>query len=106
MRTLLIALGLAALAAPAFADTLQEVTTHGMVVSVGGQQFEVDYTADGKLTVNGGLETGTWRLDGDRLCATVGAAPENCVVYPKDKKSGDTFEVPGTRGGTATVKIK
>ena len=30
---------------------------------------------------------------------------ETCVAYPKDKKSGDTFEVTGP-AGTATIKIK
>jgi hypothetical protein len=106
MRNLLAAMGLLTLATPAFAGTLQEVTTHGMIVSVGDRQFEVDYTPDGKLTVNGGQATGSWRIDGDRLCTTVNAGPENCVAYPKDKKSGDTFEVPGAQGGSATVKIK
>jgi hypothetical protein len=106
MRSLLLAAGLLALATPAFADTLQEVTTHGMIVSVGDRKFEVDYTPDGKLTVNGGQATGAWRIDGDRLCTTFNAGPETCVAYPKGKASGDTFEVPGAQGGSATVKIK
>jgi hypothetical protein len=105
MRSLLLAAGLLALATPAFADTLQEVTAHGMVVRVGDRQFEVDYTPDGKFTVNGGQATGTWHIDGDRLCTTTNANPENCVVYPKGKKSGDSFEVTGPQG-SATVKIK
>lgn len=108
MRTRILAVSLFMLAGatPALADTLHEVTTHGMIVSLGDRQFEVDFTPDGKLTVNGGQATGSWRIDGDRLCTTVNAAPENCVAYPKDKKSGDTFEAPSAQGGAATVKIK
>ena len=107
MSNLLLAVGLLALATPAFADTLLEVTSHGMiVVALGGQQFEVDYTPDGKLTVNGGKVSGAWRIDGDRLCTTVNGNPETCVAYPTGKKSGDSFEVPGPQGRSATVNIK
>lgn len=93
-------------ATAAFGDTLREVTTHGMIVSIGSRQFEVNYTPDGKLTVSGGQGTGTWRIDGDTLCTTTNGGPENCVVYPKGKKSGDSFEVTGAQGGSAVVKIK
>jgi opacity protein-like surface antigen len=106
MRFLLLAAVVLALASPAFADTLQEVTTHGMIVTVGDRHFEVTYTPDGKLTVNGGRATGSWRIDGDSLCTTFNGGPETCVAYPKGKTSGDTFEVPGAQGGSATVKIK
>jgi hypothetical protein len=105
MRNLLIAVALVAVGTPALADTLQEVTTHGMIVTVGDRQFEVDYTPDGKLSVNGGQATGVWRIDGDRLCTSTAANPETCVAYPTGKKSGDTFEVTGAQG-SATVKIK
>jgi hypothetical protein len=107
MRRLLIAFAaVATLATPAAADTLQEVTTHGMVVMIGDMPIEVDFTPDGKLTAAGGAATGTWRIDGDKLCTTMDAAPtENCVPYPKGKKSGDSFEVTGPQG-SATVKIK
>jgi hypothetical protein len=33
------------------------------------------------------------------------ATAEECVVYPKDKKSGDTFEITSSQG-VSTVKIK
>jgi hypothetical protein len=107
MRRLLIAAGLAAaLATPALADTVQEVTTHGMVITLGDMQIEVDYTPDGKFTAAGGQITGTWRIDGDKLCTIAPIAPEeNCIAYPKGKKSGDSFEVTGPQG-SATVKIK
>ena len=111
MRKLLIATGLAAAtfalaATPALADTLQEVTTHGMILILGDMQIPVDFTPDGKLTVLNGAASGKWRIDGDKLCTTMDANPaENCVAYPSGKKSGDSFEVTGPQG-SATVKIK
>src|SRR5215470_20189089 len=107
MRAPLLAISLLVMAAasPAAADTLQEVTTHGVVILLGGRQIDVDYTPDGKFTANGGQATGTWRIDGDRLCAIANGAPERCVAYPKGKKSGDSFNVTGPEG-PATVRIK
>jgi hypothetical protein len=93
-------------ATPVLADTLQEVTTHGMVIMLGDMQIEVTYTPDGKYTAADGQVTGTWKIDGDKLCTTSNFDPnENCVPYPKGKKSGDSFEVTGPQG-SATVRIK
>jgi hypothetical protein len=97
-----------ALTAPAFAqgtDTLSEVTTKGLVIDPGGMNIEVTYKPDGTFTAMDGAITGKWRIDGEKLCATTDATPEDCVVYPKGKKSGDTFEVTGAMG-TGPVKIK
>ena len=100
------------IAAPAFAQTttLQELTTKGMIMDAGGMKFDVAYKPDGSLavTMDGadvGL-TGTWRIDGDKLCTTSNFNPvEECAVYPAGKKSGDSFEVTGSQG-TAMVTIK
>ena len=108
MRRLLIAAtaGLALVAGAAAAETLKEVTTHGIVLTVQGMDIEVTYTPDGKFTAMDGQVTGTWRIDGDKLCTSSNFDPqETCVAYPKDKKSGDSFEVTGP-AGTATIKIK
>src|SRR6185312_9335493 len=107
MRKLLIAVaGLVALSTPAFADTLQEVTTHGIVITLGDMQIDVTYTADGKFTAADGQVTGTWKMDGDKLCTTSSFDPnETCVPLPADKKSGDSFEVTSAMG-SATMKIK
>jgi len=107
MRRLIIAVAaMAALATPAFAGTLEEVTTHGIIITVQDMQIDVTFTPDGKFTALDGQITGTWRIDGDKLCTTSNADPnESCVAYPKDKKSGDSFELTSPQG-TATVKIK
>lgn len=106
MRKLLIAAAAFALATPAFAGTLQEITTKGMILVVEGMEIDVKYTPDGKFTAMDGQVTGTWKIDGDKLCTTSNFDPtEQCLEYPKDKKAGDSFEVTGPMG-TATIKIK
>ena len=106
MRTLFIAGALALIAAPAFAETLKEVTSRGIILTVQGMDIDVTYTPDGKFTAMDGQVTGTWRIDGDKLCTTSNVDPnETCVAYPADKKSGDTFDLTGPQG-TATIKIK
>ena len=107
MRNLLAATAaILALATPALAGTLEELTTKGMILTVQDMQIEVTYTPDGKFTAMDGQVTGTWKIDGDKLCTTSNFDPsESCVEYPKDKKSGDSFEVTGPQGA-ATITIK
>jgi phosphate-selective porin len=106
MRILLAAAAIAALATPAFADTIDEVVKNGIVLNIQGMDIEVTYTADGKFTAMDGQVTGTWKRDGDKMCTSSNFDPnETCAEYPKDKKSGDSFEVTGPQG-SATIKIK
>ena len=93
-------------ASGAVADTLQEVTTKGIVLSAQGMDIDVTYTPDGKFTALDGQITGAWRIDGDKLCTSSNFEPEEtCVVYPKGKTSGDSFDLTSPQG-TATIKIK
>ena len=102
---LIIAAGLAA-PLPALGGTLEEVTTKGVVLMIQGQEIDVAYTPDGKFTAAGGQISGEWRIDGDKLCTKSSLQPEErCTAYPKDKKSGDSFEITGAMGAV-TVKIK
>jgi hypothetical protein len=106
MRILLTAAAALALAAPAFAGTLQEVTTKGIILNIQGMEIDVKYTPDGKFTAMDGQVTGDWRIDGDKLCTKSNLDPsETCTEYPKDKKSGDSFDLTSPQG-TATIKIK
>ncbi len=110
MRALLIGAGaFAALASSAVAGTLDEVTTHGIVLTVGEMDIPVSFTPDGKVKLGEGdtqLVVGTWRIDGDKLCTiTQPSTDETCVVYPEGKKSGDTFEVTGPNGA-AKVRVR
>jgi hypothetical protein len=102
-----IALPLLALGSgSAHADTLKEVTTKGVVLNIGGMDVDVAYTPDGKFTAMEGQVTGTWRIDGETLCVTSNFQPqESCTLYPRDKKSGDAFDLT-TDQGTVTIRIK
>ena len=110
MRTLFAAaaacLAIAALAPPAQAGTYEEIIAHGMVVTIADMDIDLSFTPDGKWTGMAGQLAGTWRIDGEKLCTTSNLAPEeSCAVYPKDKKSGDVFEV-SNELGSAKVRIK
>jgi hypothetical protein len=105
---LLIAAALAA-AFVQQATTLQNVIAKGITMEVFGMQVPVTYTPDGKWTARppGEPITGTWRIEGDKLCTSAGPDPEVCVVYPAGKKSGDAFDVPGAMGPSmGTVKVR
>lgn len=106
MRILLAALAALAIATPAAAGTLQEITANGMILVVEGTEIDVQYTPDGKFTAMDGQVTGTWRIEGEKMCTTSNFDPnEACIEYPKDKKAGDSFEVQGPMG-SATIRIK
>jgi hypothetical protein len=105
-KLIMIAAGVLALASPAAAGTLDEVVAHGIILTVQDMQIEVTYTPDGKFTALDGQVVGTWRIDGDKLCTSSNFDPnETCIEYPKDKKSGDSFELTGPQG-SVTIKIK
>jgi len=95
-----------ALATPAAADTLDEVVAHGIVIMIQGMPIDVAYTPDGKFTAAEGQVTGTWKIDGDKLCTSSNFDPNvTCVAYPHDKKSGDTFTLESPQG-PVEIKIK
>ena len=93
-------------ATPAAAGTLEEVVKHGIVLIIQGMEIDVAYTPDGKFTAAEGQVTGTWRIDGDKLCTTSNFEPtESCIAYPTGKGPGDEFELTSPQG-TATIRIK
>ena len=97
----------AAFAAPAFADTLEAVTTKGIVMSIQGMEIPVNYAEDGTFSGNamGQDFAGKWRIDGMSLCTTSDFQPEEaCTEYPEGKGPGDTFTLSGPMG-EVEVKI-
>jgi hypothetical protein len=93
-------------ALPARAGTPEEIVAHGMVVTIGDMDIDISFTPDGKFSGLEGQLTGSWKIDGDKMCTTSNLDPsETCMAYPKDKKSGDSFDLTGPQG-TAKVKIK
>ena len=119
MKKTIACLAIAALALPAFAQemptTLKEVTSKGIILTIEAiGAIDITYKPDGTWvgknetleTAIGGPLTGKWRIDGDKFCTEADIQPgESCTVYPKDKKSGDEFDVTSDQG-TAKVKIK
>jgi hypothetical protein len=90
-------------AGTARAETLDEITTKGMVLSIGSVDIEITFMPDGKFSAMEGALKGTWRVEGDKLCTTGDDGVETCAVYPKGKKSGDTFDV---ELGSMPAKVK
>jgi hypothetical protein len=108
MRRLLGAMTVAilALTPAAYAETLDEVTTRGIVATLSGFDIEVNFTPDNRFSMLGGAIVGAWRIDETRLCLTGDAdGIESCTEYPLGKVSGDTFEVQRAEG-PMTVRIK
>jgi hypothetical protein len=111
MRKLLICAAIAAFAAPAFADTLKEVTTKGIVLSAQGFELDVAYKPDGTFAVAmpgdpTPIAAGKWRIDGEKLCTVNDMNPtEACVAYPAGKKPGDEFKVTNPALGEVSVTI-
>ena len=119
MRTLIAATALLALTAPALAqtpaDTLKEVTTKGMILTIEALgAIDITYKEDGTWvgknetleSAIGGPLTGKWKIEGDKLCTEADIMPGmTCQAYPAGKKSGDEFEITGDQGA-AKVKIK
>ena len=115
MRKLIIGAALVALSAPAFADTLKEVTTKGIILTIDQVgAIDITYKPDGTWvgknetleSAIGGPLTGKWRIDGDKLCTEADIQPgESCTAYPKDKKSGDSFMLETPQGGVQ-IKIR
>jgi hypothetical protein len=111
MRKIIACLAIVAFAAPAFADTLKEVTTKGILLSAQGFELDVAYKTDGTFVVSmpgdaTALATGKWRIDGEKLCTVSDMNPsETCVAYPAGKKPGDEFKVTNPMLGEVTVTI-
>jgi hypothetical protein len=102
MRRFLTFAALAGLAAgPAAADTLQHVTTKGVVMEIQGMSIPISYKPDGTFSLEamGTAISGKWRIDGAKLCTSSDMQPdERCTEYPADKNPGDTFEIQGAMG--------
>ena len=93
------------IATPALADALEDIAAHGMTVTFRDAPIELTFTPDHKWTDKTGQAEGTWRVDGERVCSSNKVnSVESCIPIPKDKKSGDSFEV-ALPLGAANVRI-
>ena len=106
-----IALGVAMIAAPAVAGTMDNSYGNTIVVTYpnGGQAFYY-FNADGSFsgTAPGGSQmAGTYTVEGDQLCLIPpsGQAPQ-CTAVAADKNVGDTWTQNGTDGSQITGELR
>jgi hypothetical protein len=102
----------AMIAVPAFAqtaapasDTVKAMIEKGVVMKVMDFEGEVIYTADGKFSGFDGMFSGTYTVDGSKLCTTSDMG-SGCQAYPDGKKAGDTFTVEFDQIGPVEITIK
>src|SRR5262245_60005295 len=115
MRILTAAIAAALLAGSAFTavaqtakpanDTIKAMLEKGVVMSIMGFDGEITYTPDGKWSGFDGMASGTYKVDGDKMCTTSDMG-EACVNYPAGKKSGDKFTVEFEGLGPVEVTLK
>ncbi len=86
-------------------DTVTVMLEKGAVWTIMGFEGEIIYTPDGKWTGFEGQASGTYKVDGAKVCTTSDMG-EACAVYPDGKKSGDTFVIELEGLGSVDVKIK
>ncbi len=106
-----LALGAALVAAPAFAGTMDNTFGNTIVVTYanGGQAFYY-FNNDGTFTgtaPGGSQMAGRYTAEGDQLCLIPpnGQAPQ-CTSIAVDKNVGDTWTQNATDGSQITVELR
>ena len=106
-----LALGVALMAAPAFADTMENTYTNTIVVTYpSGAQALYFFNADGTFTgtaPGGSTMAGRYTAEGDQLCLTPpsGQAPQ-CTTIAIDKSVGDTWTQNAADGSEISVELR
>lgn len=115
MKLKMMVLATAAIALPALAqtapsDTIAEMISKGVTISVAqmGITGDVVYKEDGTFSGFDGQYEGTYKVDGTKLCLTAAAVGQDnsCLEYPTGKKSGDKFKVSDPAVGELEITIK
>lgn len=114
-RLAFIAAAAALVVAPALAqtapsDTLALLLEKGVTLNApgAGAAGDVSYKADGTFSGLDGQYSGTYKVDGSKLCSTAPAIGEDnfCVDYPNGMKSGDKFKFNHPVAGEVEVTLK
>lgn len=106
-----LALGAALIAAPAFADTMQNTYGNTVVVTYpSGGQALYHFNADGTFTgtaPGGSQMAGRYTAEGDQLCLIPpsGQAPQ-CTSIAMDKNVGDTWTQNAADGSQISVELR
>jgi hypothetical protein len=105
-----VTLGAALTGSVANADTIDEAVGNTVVVRLADGSVErYLFDADNTFTVNlaDGQVSGTWALNGEKICIDIGDGEPICEDYPKGKKVGDTWtEIDDDDGSTLTISIE
>ena len=106
-----LALGAALMAAPAFADTMENTYANTIVVTYpSGAQALYFFNADGTFTgaaPGGSTMAGRYTAEGDQLCLIPpsGQAPQ-CTTIATDKSVGDTWTQNAADGSEISVELR
>lgn len=106
-----LTLGIAMIATPALADTMQNAYGNTIVVTYGnGAQAIYHFNADGTFsgTAPGGSQmAGTFTIEGDQLClAPPNGQPPQCTTVAADKNVGDTWQQTAADGSAISVELR
>jgi hypothetical protein len=106
-----LALGAALIAAPAFADTMQNSYGNTIVVTpaAGGDETLFHFNADGTFTgvaPGGSQMAGTFTIQGDQLCMNYPSGNQGCTAIQSDKSVGDTWQQTGIDGTAINVELR
>jgi hypothetical protein len=106
-----LALGVALIAAPAFADTMQNTYGNTIVVTyANGGQALFFFNEDGSFTgtaPGGSQMAGRYTVEGDQLCLiSPSGEPPSCTTVAGDKNVGDTWTQLGADGSEISVELR
>lgn len=109
-RLVLIAAIAGVLAAPAFADTMDNAYNNTIVVTyANGASSRYEFNADHTFSLHapGGQHvTGTYEIDGDQICLTPAGGERGCTQLVPGKNVGDTWTQTATDGSQITVTLE
>lgn len=112
MKYGILALTAFAIAAPALAqtaappsDTIKAILEKGVTMTVMGYSGEIEYKADGTYSGFDGQATGTYTVDGTKMCSTSDMGT-GCAEYPVGKKPGDAFKIAIEGIGEVEIAIR
>lgn len=106
-----LALGVAMIATPAMADTIENSYGNTIIVTYGnGSQAQYHFNADGTFTgvaPGGSHMAGRYTVEGGQLCLIPpsGAAPQ-CTSVTAGKNVGDTWTQTATDGSQISVELR
>lgn len=114
MKYLMLVAAAAIAIAPAVAqtapsDTLAVILSNGVKMNVPamGAAGDIEYKADGTFAGFDGQYSGTYKVDGTKMCVTSAIGEDNtCIEYPVGKKSGDVFKLTHPIAGEVEITIK